>query len=85
MDTNLLTISYPAELLLSLKESATQFEEEARVLLAVKLFELGKVSSGMAARVAGVSRMSFLLALKKYQLTPFGQEPKELAEDLDNA
>ncbi len=51
MATNVLTIPYPEELLLSLKENPAQFESEARLLLAVKLYELGRVSTGMAARL----------------------------------
>ena len=46
-----LTIFYPEDLLLSLKESPMEFESQARLLLAVKLYELGKVTTGMAARL----------------------------------
>ncbi len=42
--THTLTIPYPDELLLSLKESPAEFEREARLLLAVKLYELDKIS-----------------------------------------
>ena len=45
-----LKIPYSDDLLLSLKESPAEFEAEARLLLAVKLYELGKVTTGMAAR-----------------------------------
>lgn len=85
MVMNELTISYPQDLLLSLKESPAEFESEARLLLAVKLYELGKVSTGMAARVAGISRVSFLFALGRFGLSPIGVEPGELAEDMANA
>ena len=85
MVMNELTIAYPQDLLLSLKESPVEFESEARLLLAVKLYELGKVSTGMAARVAGISRVSFLFALARFGLSPIGVEPGELAEDVANA
>lgn len=85
MATNMLTIPYPEELLLSLKESKTEFESEARLLLAVKLYELGKVSTGMAARLAGMSRVEFIFALNRFGLSPVGLEPGELAGDLANA
>ena len=48
MATKVLTILYPEELLLSVKESPAGFEAEARLLLAVKLYELGRVSTGEA-------------------------------------
>jgi hypothetical protein len=82
---NELTIAYPENLLLSLKESPVEFESEARLLLAVKLYELGKVSTGMAARVAGISRVTFIFALGRFGLSPIGLEPGELAEDMANA
>ena len=85
MAMNVLTIPYPEELLLSLKENPEQFEAEARLLLAVKLYELGKVSTGMAAQLAGIDRVAFLFELGRFGLSPIGVEPNELAEDTANA
>jgi len=51
----------------------------------VKLYELGRVSTGMAARLAGMSRVAFMFALNRFGLSPIGLEPGELAEDLANA
>ncbi len=48
---------------LSLKKSKEQFEQDARFLLAVKLYELEQISSGKAAKLAGVNRVAFLLKL----------------------
>lgn len=83
--TNVLTIPYPEDILLSLKESPAEFEAEARLLLAVKLYELGRLSTGMAARLAGMSRVAFMFALDRFGLSPIGLEPGELAQDLANA
>lgn len=80
-----LTIQYPDELLLSLKETQGEFEAEARLLLAVKLYELGRVSTGMAAQLAGMSRIAFIFSLDRFGLSPIGIEPDELAQDLMNA
>ncbi len=56
MSANVLTIPYSEDLLLSLKRSPQEFETEARLLLAVKLHEMDRVSSGVAARLGGMSR-----------------------------
>jgi len=85
MSANVLTVQYPGELLLSLKETPAEFEAEAKLLLAVKLYELGRASTGMAARVAGTSRVAFMFALKRFGLSPVGVEPSELAGDMANA
>jgi predicted HTH domain antitoxin len=46
--------------------SPEMFEQEARFALAVKLYEMGRLTSGQAARLAGVSRVTFLLDCRRY-------------------
>lgn len=76
-----ITIQYPDDLLLSLKESKEEFEEEARYLLALKLYELGKISSGKAAKVAGLGRVEFLMKMGKYHVSPFQMDIDEILEE----
>ena len=80
-----LTIPYPDELLLSLKTEPQAFEQEARLLLAVKLYEQGRISTGMAARLAGLNRVTFLFELQRFGLSPIGIDPNELASDTAHA
>lgn len=79
------SIPYSDELLLALRESPEQFEAEARLLLGVKLYELGRLTTGRAADLAGVSRVDFQLALGRFGLSPVGVDPAELEHDLANA
>lgn len=85
MATNVLTVPYPDELLISLKQNPDEFESEARLLLAVKLYEMGRVSTGMAARLAGMGRVAFMLRLADFGLSPLGTTANELAEDVAHA
>ncbi len=64
-----LTIEYPDEILVSLKETQDDFSEELKTAAAVKLYEMGKLSSGKAARLAGMDKISFLKILGKYQVS----------------
>ena len=79
------SIPYPAEILWALQQEPEEFEAEARLLLALELYEAGKLSTGLAARLAGVPRASFLVLLGCHGLSPFGETPEELARDLDDA
>ncbi len=80
-----LTIEYPTEILWALQQEPDEFEQEAPLLLALKLYETGKLSTGLAAKLAGIPRVSFLFLLSRYGLSPFGQEADELEQDLAHA
>lgn len=58
---------------------------ELRLLAAMKLFELGRVSSGAAAALAGMARVAFLAKLGEYGVSPFQLTPADLENDLDVA
>ena len=79
------TIEYPGQVRWAPQEEPEEFEAEARLLLALKMYETGRLSTGLAARLAGVPRITFLFLLGQHGLSPFGETPDELQEDLDDA
>jgi len=68
--------------LLAEKTDAASFARELAVLAAVKLYELGRLSSGRAAELAGMSRVEFLLELQRYQVCPLSAELQDLEQSL---
>ena len=64
-------LSIPDESLAALRVSPPQAGDELRMLAAVKLFELKRLSSGAAARLAGIPRALFLQRLGDYGVPSF--------------
>lgn len=80
-----LTIEYPETFPDAVGRTREQFEQEARWAMAVKLFELQRLSSGMAAALLGVDRVTFLLKLGDYGVPMVDLSEEELLSDMANA
>jgi predicted HTH domain antitoxin len=74
-------IEYPATLLEALQQTPEEFERDARLAMAVKLFEMKRLSSGQAALLAGVDRTTFLMRLAEDGVAAIDMPPDELAAD----
>ena len=72
------SINIPERVLLAEKTDAVSFARELRMLAAVKLYELGRLSSGRAAELADVPRVEFLLSLERYKVFPLEAELRDL-------
>lgn len=79
------TLRIPEDVLSALGPDPEAAAGELRVLAAMKLFELGRVSSGAAAAIAGMPRVAFLAKLGEYGVSPFQVSPADLEHDLDVA
>jgi predicted HTH domain antitoxin len=81
--THTLAIQYGDDVLLSAGLPERDFNEEARFLLAAKLFELGRLSSGQAAAMCGKGRVEFLLALPRVGVSPANLRPEDAAAEIE--
>jgi predicted HTH domain antitoxin len=71
-------VNVPEKILLAEKTDEVAFGRELSTLAAVKLYELGRLSSGRAAELAGVSRVEFLMNLSRYRVFPLASELEDL-------
>ena len=78
MLTRQIVINVPEKVLLAEKSDEKSFARELSLLAAVKLYELGRLSSGRAAELAGMPRVEFLLSLERYKVFPLSAELSDL-------
>ncbi len=80
-----LKVSYPDTLPDVLHQTPAEFEREAKMAMAAKLFEMKRLSSGSAATLVGMDRASFLLELHRYGVAMIDLTEEELRSDLEKA
>jgi|SRR4051812_961362 predicted HTH domain antitoxin len=83
--SRVITIEYPESLPDSLQMRPEEFEQEARLAMAVKLFERSRLSSGQAASLVGMTRRQFLGELHRFGVSAIQVDVNELEEDVKNA
>ena len=82
---NTMTLECAPELAVALGRRQSELEGEVRLASALKLFEMGRISSGLAARLAGMSRVQFLMTCGQYGISIFQQTEDELSADVEAA
>ena len=73
-------IEVPDELAAALQRDASELGGEMRLTAAVKWYELGRLSQGKAAEVAGLSRAAFISELARFGVSPFQETAAEILD-----
>ncbi len=81
MSSRKIVLEIPEKVLLAEKTDEVSFGRELRLLAAIKLYEMGRLSSGRAAELAGMPRVEFLLQLGRYKVFPLEEELTELERE----
>lgn len=72
-------------LIIDLPDSIDLNDKEAKMVLASKLYEKGKLTLAQAARLTGYSKETFMELLADYDVPVINYPPQELDEDIKNA
>jgi predicted HTH domain antitoxin len=72
-------------LTLNIPETVDLTEKEVKTMLAANLYEIGKLSLGQAAELAGYTKRTFMELLGNFNVSIFNQDPEELENDVRNA
>ena len=89
MKTEELKIKYPSGFEHAVHMTKEEIEQHIRLMAALKMFELGKVSSGKAAELAGMSRVEFFESCGRYRVSVFNyprdEAEEEIVKDIETA
>ena len=75
---NAITLEYPDSWLVPMATDALHFAQDTKMAAAVKLFEVGKLTSGQAAQFAGVGRQEFLLSCRQWGVDSVNWDADEI-------
>jgi predicted HTH domain antitoxin len=78
-------IVIPDEVAELMAQDEANLRQELHLLLAVKLYELGRLSAGAAARIAGLSRPEFLARLSAYCVSPINLDAEAVEREITAA
>lgn len=77
-----LKIRYPGGFENAIHLTKEELEQHIRLMAALKMYELGKISSGKAAQLAGMSRVEFFETCSRYCVSVFNYPSEELEKEI---
>lgn len=70
-------VSVPENFEMAVHLTRPELDHHLRLMAALKMFELGQISSGKAAELVGMTRVDFLHTCGRYRISVFNYPPEE--------
>lgn len=77
-----ISIELPETAFAALRKAPVEFGNEMRLATTVKWYELGVLTQGKAAEVAGLTRAKFIAALSRFKVSVWQYTVEELEAEL---
>ena len=77
-----MTVQYPDDLLVASGRPRREVEEDLKLQLAIRLFEVGQLSLGKAAELAGWNKVRFADELGRMKLPVVNLDDEEIGAEL---
>jgi predicted HTH domain antitoxin len=74
-------VEFPEELLVASKEDRAKFARQVMIYTLGHLYEQGKISSGLGAKILGCDRWEFFRLLSEHGFAVIDYPPDELADE----
>lgn len=81
MNTQTISIDIPSDIFLALNKNETELKKDIKLLLAIRLYQLDKLTIGKAAQLSGLSRFEFENLLSENKISISNLSFEEVLSD----
>jgi len=83
MNSQTISIDFPSDIFLALNETESEIKQQIKILMAVRLYKLEKLTIGKAAQVAGLSRLQFETILSENEVPISNLSIEDVTADIE--
>lgn len=83
MSIQTISLDFPEDILLALNESENDLKKRIKLILAIQLYKLQKLTIGKAAQISGLSRLEFENELSKNKIPISNLNEKDILDDIE--
>ncbi|TVZ27902.1 uncharacterized protein UPF0175 [Gillisia sp. Hel_I_86] len=83
MNYQTISVDFPYDILLALNESENDLKKRIKIMLAIQLYKIQKLTIGKAAQLSGLSRLEFETELSKNKISISSLTEKDVLKDIE--